>query len=1023
MENGIKAVPVFDYIFSTVKHRAVNAKLDYSSNSLTYLKNAFTSDDMKMISINDLERLVNEYKNAKSGKQSNRCLLKGLYKDGYSGANCYQNSPYLFFDIDVEDSVKKKENLHLLCHDTNQIIFNELTKIAVLCWRSSSGNGIAGVLYVPQLANYLESDKAVHLNAGKAITSYLSDYLHNVTSIKHVKFDQAQSRFRQPRFLAEQIHKRKKNKQPLKFSYNVEKKQREIIKNVPTYTPSNYKSPYGTIYQQFNDDNNILDVSLRCGFSVVGSQNGKKVRVLHHRTASTSSGEVDQSLNVYFNYSESFGRTGKYTPSEMVCYVDFGNNRSDFTKYLRGLGYKDKHLNDAGIKKASKALKSELDNTSNPKTISEVIFKHTYNLQSLTQKQKQQFVKENCTNPEHRKYFNSYLKNTDYKIKYDKEILINKYVGEKTNEILDYVDQQGNTILRAETGKGKTHFVFQITKYRPKASILVLVPLTVIIEQNRKDHKGEAVFLDGTSTKADFDKAEYESIVFATYEQGTKVLYNGSFDYVIIDEVHQLLTANSFKRDVIADLTQLLPNSNVIGLTGTPNAMFKALGYNLLNVDVKEPIKTNVEVRFSNIKPYSIAISHIINTKGKTLVRLNDIKALKALKKHLIELKYYKDKEIFISYSDREIKNSKDYKQLAHERIFSKGTRLVLTTALIDEGLSIDQFGFTDVVFIDTSYAPRPEAIKQYFARFRNIDNNRNNYLYLRTKTNQTATNFNPQYDYNDRLKNLKEESKTIVLEDEGNINSNAYFFYEDATINPYYLAYEVTQNLFSFLNIEQFLEYLEINYNLELSKNDFFELNKSFSFYENKHRKEINQSVATAWIKTKDEVLQCLYLHTQSVKLRKEIASVQMYINPAISDLVEKHIKMFEKLHSKYTTLEKLGHNEPNQVLIKRAPDYLGVTLNSDKVYRDEITLLEIHRIVMHPKTKTDIRNRERLFDFYNWCKAKKRFTSTEMRRELKRLRVYKNSDLRFPQIERVLASFNLNIIKDSNSKDLIVF
>ena len=99
------------------------------------------------------------------------------------------------------------------------------------------------------------------------------------------------------------------------------------------------------------------------------------------------------------------------------------------------------------------------------------------------------------------------------------------------------------------------------------------------------------------------------------------------------------------------------------------------------------------------------------------------------------------------------LKNSVDYNKIAYKAQFADQYRLILTTSLIDEGVSIKQNGFSDVVFIETNYNPRPEAIKQFFARFRNADNTRKNIAYLRQKIDQTPTTFKPHTMFRSDLK------------------------------------------------------------------------------------------------------------------------------------------------------------------------------------------------------------------------------------------------------------------------------
>ena len=150
-------------------------------------------------------------------------------------------------------------------------------------------------------------------------------------------------------------------------------------------------------------------------------------------------------------------------------------------------------------------------------------------------------------NPEHEKYFIEYLKLADYKIKYDEKFIIEKYVSEVLPEILDYTDKNGKVVLRAETGKGKTTaFVRDFHKHRPNSRLLILAPLTIITEQNEKDYKIWQSFLTGKVILQSILKHSADT-VFATYEQGIKLLETTCL-IIIIDEIHQLITANSFKR-------------------------------------------------------------------------------------------------------------------------------------------------------------------------------------------------------------------------------------------------------------------------------------------------------------------------------------------------------------------------------------------------------------------------------------------------------------------------------------------
>src|SRR5690606_22848382 len=114
----------------------------------------------------------------------------------------------------------------------------------------------------------------------------------------------------------------KLNKTPFAFTYQVEEKTKYIAPNVPAYRYSDHRTPYGTIYEQFNNSNKILSVAQQNGFRIV-SNGVNKIRVKHPNTTSATSGEIDTTLNIYFNYSDSVSSKKSFTPSEMVCYFRF----------------------------------------------------------------------------------------------------------------------------------------------------------------------------------------------------------------------------------------------------------------------------------------------------------------------------------------------------------------------------------------------------------------------------------------------------------------------------------------------------------------------------------------------------------------------------------------------------------------------------------------------------------------------------------------------------------------------------
>ncbi len=245
----------------------------------------------------DIEELCKKVnKEKKKQKHNNTAILKGNYVGGTKGKHCKQGANYLFFDIDIKRDGDESHNPHLA---SNKATLAKLVKVlkehAVFVWRSSSGLGVAGVLYVPKLAGVKNTRR--HLAIGNAIISYLEDLVLKEHGIK-VKFDNAQSKFRQIRYLAHQEEKVTINPRPTAFYFEVSEKEVKYNSS-KGFEYKYHRAEEGSIRYQFNQDNPIDKVLLKSGFVSVGGN-----RYKHPLTTSYSTGAVVGSI--FFNHSQSF---------------------------------------------------------------------------------------------------------------------------------------------------------------------------------------------------------------------------------------------------------------------------------------------------------------------------------------------------------------------------------------------------------------------------------------------------------------------------------------------------------------------------------------------------------------------------------------------------------------------------------------------------------------------------------------------------------------------------------------------
>lgn len=1025
MSNGkIKAVVSYDLQINVRTSQGFDLLEVQDKKYFSWLKNAYTKTS-EAITLKEIETRLNDYKKAQR-KDLSECILKGLYKNGTSGVHNVKTAPFLFFDIDVEDNKDKKENVHLFDPRNNTAVFEYLKKVSVLVWRSNSGTGIAGILYTPEIVEFTNDSTSEHKKVGGAITDYLSNLIAENTDVGKVTFDQAQSKFRQVRFLAEQQEPRQLNQNALAFHYDLKRIEKRTPQDVPIYHNENYTPSYGSIFEQFNNNNSILDIALNNGFTIVGSRSKNKIRVKHSLTTSTSSGEIVQSENIYLNNSQSFSNRTNFNPSSLICYLQFNNDWGTFAKYLIEQGYKNETLPQREVKALKVSLKQELDQIADDDQVSKIIFEHCYNLQTAPDEVKRQFIKDSCPRPELLKYFYEYLKFTDYLISYKHTIVIQNYVSEAITNILECADSYGRIIVKAETGTGKTYAVInEIHKHRPEARILIVAPLTMIVEQQAKINT-KGVYLTGKSVFDDRIKVLVNNLCFMTYEQGARFLaYDENtevFDYVIIDEVHNLITANGYKHDVILNLTESFGGRKLIGLTATPLQVFNKLGFELIEVKAKKQTPTDVEIRYSNLDPYKIAINHLLNVKGKTIVRLNSRKSLINIKSYLTQqTKKYKPSEVVIFNSDKDIKNGKDFQFVADQEQFEDSVKVILTTSIIDEGVNVKQLGFTDVVFIETSYTPRPEAVKQFFARFRLPDPNRKNYLYLRTRKDQTPTNYKPFRDF-DNVKNelINLKNGEVFTSSSTGIAGNYDKFIIDNTskINLYYLAYYITGNLFAYLNTDQYLTYLEANYNLKLSINKMYEVTATAK---EPSREELKKSLAKIWLDHKATVFNTLYHHTGKRRLKQFLTLQQEVINETAKTIVLNYQKDFEDLATNYFKLLNLGVKKPDEVLTK-LDDTNFYTLSSQNDLKKAFTVLKYTKTIDNP-TPTDLERINKLDGFIQECKTLGTITDNVKNKLLRKYKLYFDKQIRKNEVlEALFNHYGLSFKYNHKKKEISI-
>ena len=884
-------------------------------------------------------------------------LLKGLYEAGTGGKYCKTASSLLFYDIDVKRKAenKKEENIHLFDAKLNSDVFDYLNTISLFVFRSHSGHGIAGALYVPLLENLLVDKKSLHKRIGDEICSELTNLIYNDINIK-VQFDSKQNTFRQLRKVYPQEAKVKLNRNPIQIDVKVKKEDHITHTGVPIFK-NNYGYK-GSIRHQFNENTSIEDALLSNGFSKISDN-----RWHNPASSSASTGQLNFESNTFYSHSSSYGE-GLYTPFDLYA-RSYAMNSYEFSNHLQSQ-YK--------VVPAEKdVIEFAIERLNHDNLGSQDIFDLCSPLLSLSIPERYDFIKKLSVNKFLRMHVHEYLQIPDQSMKYDHEVKVDDYLSEGMNQIMSFVNEHKKVCIFAGTGYGKTRGVIEFFKANKELRCIFLVPLQSIARQTSSIHK--IPYLTGESSAIYHSRVKTSNIFVATYEQGVKHMATRDFDYVIIDEFHKLYTSNNY-RDVLTPLAYLIntSQSKIIGLTGTPNNIIKDLGYTIIKCEKNN--KSNIEVieRFTNRVGHFTAIDHIKRHGGKCLIRLNSKSNLDSIKAELVDSLGYDDSEVLVLFSEKKVKKSAEYNSLITKGYFPSYVKVVLATALIDEGVNIYHRDFESVVFIESNVInPRPEPIPQFFNRLRDHNTNTKYYLYRRFSAKHVYCYINEQEHYNNTIitlenwRNQFEDYSTYT-----DVFNNDKYFLEDNTINKPYVAYNTTSISFEQFTPYMLDQYLK-NYNISIVRDENFKQKEPNNSYKKKWDKDNKLEIRDTWANYSDTIFSTLKYEANNPFIKESLKEYEFEWEEEIVEVVLKHIKTFEKYYNYFSKLALLVE-DPNEYIVEKG------SLASIQKLNNQIYFLETMATIKNPKTHNDKANKVQIMSFINGLIDKGKFTRSDI-------------------------------------------
>lgn len=925
--------------------------VDYNEKVLTKI-NRWWSDEnpgndpdfgvIEYLSMNEAVTLINNLEGPLTKDQA-PALLKGLYKGGTGGAFLYKAAAYLPWDVDIKNTAEKKENLPLFDGKNNSDVFDYLKSISVFAARSNSGLGMFGYIRVEVIEKLLVGEKKLHHAIGKAITTKMSEMCFEATGIL-VEFDPAQSVFRVIRNFPPQQNEVVINDRHLNFKVTVTKEEIVTSLGVPALTyAGSYSGHPGTIRYKFNTQNKIEDILPKYGFTHINLN-----RWVHFSSTSDSTGQVNDN-NTFWSFSSTFGE-GLYSPFDIVKKAE-GLSYNELIQRCKQEGYEDTPIEPSEIDLAVEKL--HFGYSAPPS-----VFSVCDPLKRLPERDKYDILDRLNIRKEVMNLVCTYLEVVPLDIPYNHRLEIENYLGDSFKEIEEIISKKQMVLISAGTGIGKTTAVLDFLLNQTGERGIFLAPLQVIVEQVSEENNLPALI--GNSSPSLHSEAKNSPLIVATFEQGVKYLADDKqhFDYIVIDEFHNLILSQSYKQDVIRPLYQMIKKTTakVIGLSGTVSNALAMLDFTIINVIKKDQKMTLVKRRTANRSGHNTAINHIREFKGKRcIIRLNNTNDLDSIKAQLEEEGLFKSDEILILKSTKQIKEGKEFRDLVEKGRIDKKLKIVLTTSLIDEGLSIRDAHFNHVVFIEcNSFTPRPEPIAQNFARVRNPGPDVEYFLYTKFASKGDWRYYDEIDGFNSTLAMLEQNKPESRSSHKNHLLSNSDYYLEDRSINKPRLAYDISQIAFGKFTPFMLDRYLR-NYNLNVTfDNSFIEI-QSDSAFKKAYDKSRIQALYHVWTNEWPTIAFVINSSSQDPGLRCEEDYEPTGYNEECVGFVYENISTLEKYFKIQIKLRLLGVN-PEQYIDK------DNRLATIKQLNNDVFALETKAVIENPRSKEDFKAKEKL-------------------------------------------------------------
>lgn len=329
------------------------------------------------------------------------------------------------------------------------------------------------------------------------------------------------------------------------------------------------------------------------------------------------------------------------------------------------------------------------------------------------------------------------------------QIFIYDTVYLSQNEIIssnfsDLLDIPGIHGVFSGTGNGKTKLVSYTFKQRANPSeiltkksiknldtvYLLTVPSRSQCEQNHSNLEYELTAFIGGIKVENLLKNNFQRLSMV-YDKAEEIIKNIGTMFkdkklvLVVDESHELIYANNFRRKAINDLKQLQKYcTTVIHLTATYTANLLTYKYDKISLYIPK----NKVYNINNLTIYKGESQKIDDKliklikeqikKDKTvLIFLDNIKKHEELKNEFL-IEYFKDDES-VQLLDSDKKATELFKYISQYSCFPKKVKVVITTKMLQAGINLNIPNLCTIYYQNCNSHLNFEDILQAFARGR----------------------------------------------------------------------------------------------------------------------------------------------------------------------------------------------------------------------------------------------------------------------------------------------------------------